>query len=69
MLESIIKTSQVGSVNAQLKGVNIILNTLNEDIKKIKEKVVGLLDENKIKENKKEKKEEVLNNEDDNDKE
>ena len=28
-----------------------ILNTLNEDIKKIKEKVVGLLDENKIKEN------------------
>ena len=51
ILESIIKISSLNNSNAQLKGINIILNTLNEDIKKIKEKVVGLLDENKIKEN------------------
>ena len=46
MIESIIKVSSVNSVNIQLKGVNIILNTLNEDIKKIKEKVKNLLNEN-----------------------
>ena len=51
LLESVIKISSLNNSNAQLKGINIILNTLNEDIKKIKEKVVGLLDENKIKEN------------------
>ena len=46
MIESIIKASSVNSVNIQLKGVNIILNTLNEDIKKTKEKVKNLLNEN-----------------------
>ena len=46
MIESIIKVSSVNSVNIQLKGVNIILNTLNEDINKTKEKVKNLLNEN-----------------------
>ena len=45
MLESIIKTSTMNSVNAQLKGVNIILNTLNENVIKTKEKVKNLLNE------------------------
>ena len=44
----------MNSINGQLKGINIILNTLNEDIKKTKEKVKNLLNENKnINENKK----------------
>ena len=47
MLENIIKTSPNNSINIQLKGINIILNTLNEDIKKTKEKVKNLLYENK----------------------
>ena len=42
MLENIIKTSSDNSVNIQLKGINIILNTLNEDIKKTKEKIKNL---------------------------
>ena len=42
----------MNSINSQLKGINIILNTLNEDIKKIKEKVNNLLlKENKNNEN------------------
>ena len=45
LIESVIEKS---SVNTQLKGINIILNTLNEDIKKIKDKVINLLKENKI---------------------
>ena len=53
MLENIIKTSSDNNINIQLKGINIILNTLNEDIKKTKEKVKNLLNENKnINENK-----------------
>ena len=53
MLENIIKTSSVNSVNIKLKGINIILNTLNKDIKKTKEKVKNLLNENRNNENKK----------------
>ena len=34
-------------MNNQLKNINLVLNTLNEDIKKIKEKVKNLLNENK----------------------
>ena len=52
MFENIIKTSSDNSVNIQLKGINIILDTLNEDIKKTKEKVKNLLYENKNNENK-----------------
>ena len=43
ILENVIKISSVNSINSQLKGINIILNTLNEDIKKTKEKVKNLL--------------------------
>ena len=45
MIENMIKVSSVNNINIQLKGVNIILNTLNEDIKKIKEKVKNILNE------------------------
>ena len=38
MLESIIKTSVNNPMNAQLKIINMTLNTLNEDIKKKNEK-------------------------------
>ena len=43
----------MNSINGQLKGINIILNTLNKDIKKTKEKVKNLLNENRNNENKK----------------
>ena len=43
MLENVIEKSSVNIVNVQLKGINIILNNLNEDIKKAKEKVKNLL--------------------------
>ena len=43
LLENIIKNS---TTNSQLRGIDIILNTLNDDIKKIKEKVIDLLNEN-----------------------
>ena len=46
LIENIIKTSSMNSMNIQLKSVNLILNTLNEDIKKTKEKVKNLLNEN-----------------------
>ena len=39
MLENVIKISSINNVNVQLKGINIILNTLNEDIQKTKNKV------------------------------
>ena len=40
------------SLNAQLKSVNLILNTLNEDINKINKKLKNLLSESTIIENK-----------------
>ena len=43
MIENVIKISTVNNVNIQLRGVNIILNSINEDIKKTKEKVKNLL--------------------------
>ena len=52
IIESVIKMSSVNNVNIQLKGVNVILNSLNEDIKKTKEKVINLLNENKNNQNK-----------------
>ena len=36
-------------MNVQLKNVNLVLNTLNEDIKKINIKLKNLIDNNKIK--------------------
>ena len=49
MIDNVIKISSVNNVNIQLKGVNLILNTLNEDIKKTKEKVKNLLNDYQIK--------------------
>ena len=49
LIESVIKLSSENNVNIQLKGVNLILNTLNEDIKKTKEKVKNLLNDYQIK--------------------
>ena len=46
MLENVIEKSTMNYINVQLKGINIILNTLNEDIRKAKEKVKNLLNEN-----------------------
>ena len=46
LLENVIEKSP--AYNSQLKGINMILNILNEDIKKIKDKVINLLKENKI---------------------
>ena len=43
MIENVIKISTVNVVNIQLRGVNVILNSINEDIKKTKEKVKNLL--------------------------
>ena len=40
ILENVIEKSSVNSINNQLKGINIILNTLNEDIKKQKKKLI-----------------------------
>ena len=46
IIESVIKISSVNNINMQLKGVNLILNSLNEDIKKAKEKVKNLFNDN-----------------------
>ena len=49
MIENVIKISTVNGVNIQLKGINVILNSLNEDIKITKEKVKNLLNDYQIK--------------------
>ena len=48
-IENVIKISSENKINIQLKGVNIILNSLNEEIKKQKEKLKILLDDYQIK--------------------
>ena len=45
-LESIIKTSVNNPMNAQLKIINITLNTMNEDIKKNNDKLEKILNDN-----------------------
>ena len=45
-LESIIKTSVNNPMNAQLKIINMTLNTVNEDIKKNNEKLEKILNDN-----------------------
>ena len=45
-IDNIIKISTNNSVNIQLKNVNIVLNSLNEDIKKINDKLNNLLNIN-----------------------
>ena len=46
MLESIIKTSVNNPMNAQLKIINMTLNTMNEDIKKNNDKLGKILNDN-----------------------
>ena len=48
-IDNIIKLSKDNLMNNQLKNVNLILNTLNEDFKKINKKLNDLLNNNKIK--------------------
>ena len=48
-IDNVIKISTDNIVNIQLKNVNLVLNTLNEDIKKINIKLNNLLNNNKIK--------------------
>ena len=50
LLENVIKNSS--SNNSQLKGINIILKSLDEDIKKTKDKIINLLNESKNNQNK-----------------
>ena len=45
-IDNIIKISKDNLVNLQLKNVNIVLNTLNEDIKKINDKLNNLININ-----------------------
>ena len=53
-IDNIIKTSNNNSIKLQLKNVNLILNTLDEDIKKINDKIIVLFNNynNTINENK-----------------
>ena len=47
IIDNIIRISSLNSVNVQLKNINIILNTINEDISKNIIKLKNLLNENK----------------------
>ena len=49
MIDNVIKISSINNVNIQLKSINVILNSLNEDIKITKEKVKNLLNDYQIK--------------------
>ena len=49
IIDNAIRISSNNSVNIQLKNVNLVLNALNEDIKKINEKLNNLLNNNEIK--------------------
>ena len=48
-IDNVIRLSSDNSTNVQLKNVNLVLNTLNEDIKKINIKLKNLTNNNKIK--------------------
>lgn len=54
IIENIIKSSSMNSLNNQLKNVNLILNSLHENINKINAKLKNLLDDIIINENKNE---------------
>ena len=45
-IDNIIRISKDNLVNIQLKNVNLLLNTLNEDIKKINDKLNNLINTN-----------------------
>lgn len=45
MIENMIKNSFIEAMNSQLKNINIILNTINEDIKKNNDKIKNVLND------------------------
>ena len=46
IIENMIKNSKIDSMNNLLKNINIILNSINEDIKKNNDKIKNLLKDN-----------------------
>ena len=46
-IENTIKISTINAINIQLKNINLLLNTITEDIKKNNEKLNSLLNDNK----------------------
>ena len=46
-IDNVIKISTANIVNIQLKNITVVLNSINEDIKKINDKLKHLLNENK----------------------
>ena len=62
LIESIIKSSSNNSVNIQLKSVNLILNTLDEGIKKLNKNLKNIIDDNLTSINKSNKIGEIQNN-------
>ena len=53
IIENMIKNSIIDSMNNQLKNINILLNSINEDIKKNNDKIKNLLKDNNIIDNNK----------------
>ena len=47
-IDNIIRISTVNLVNIQLKNITVLLNSLNEDVKKNNDKLKNLLNENKV---------------------
>ena len=47
-IDNVIRISTANIVNIQLKNITVLLNSLNEDIKKINDKLKNLLNENKV---------------------
>ena len=48
-IDNVIKISSLNMVNIQLKNITVVLNNINEDIKKNNEKLKNLINEHKIK--------------------
>ena len=53
IIENMIKNSKIDSMNNLLKNINLILNSINEDIKKNNDKIKNLLKDNNIIDNNK----------------
>ena len=47
-IDNVIRISTMNAINNQLKNINVLLNTINEDIKKSNAKLKNILNENKI---------------------
>ena len=48
MIENVIKSSTSNAINIQLKNINLLINTINEDIKKNIDKIKNLLNDSNI---------------------